>query len=96
MTISAPLVDVLMADGTVHEKVKLTIQDQLKLSTTARRRNWDVEDPILGPIFMAWHSLNRRGIYTGTWDAFQDECEWVDAPKADDEAEVADEGDPTP
>lgn len=63
-------VSVELADGTVHEDVRVTLQDQLQWSKTARARRMDPEDQSTGSAFVAWCALRRNGLYDGSWEEF--------------------------
>lgn len=71
MAIPKIYVSVEMADGTEHEDVRVTLQDQLQWSDTARKRGWDPTDESTAAAFGAWHALKRNGLYDGEWLEFR-------------------------
>ena len=79
------LATIEMADGTVHQDVRIINPDLLRYRETAQKHGWpalNVKDgtgtvPHLDyeETFTAWAALRRLGLYTGTWETFKDsEC----------------------
>lgn len=71
-----------MTDGRVLEATT-ALKDYLLYETTAKRQKppWGgiSESPSRWEAFITWAALRRTGQYTGSFDAFQDEAEIVDA-----------------
>ena len=62
-----------MADGTVHDKVRVTMQDRLRLERAARNNDWELGSARNAPstnAFLAWAGLQRTGAYDGTYEQF--------------------------
>lgn len=93
MAINVPSVNVLMADGTEHIGVRLSIADQLQWTRTARAHRWESDDQMLATVFMAWHALKRRGLTDVSWEEFETAAEWIEENEA--EAELEDDERPT-
>lgn len=64
-TMKLSVATVEMADGTVHENVRITLQDRLRLERTARTRKWDLANANYAPsvnAFLAWSAVERAGL----------------------------------
>ena len=90
------LCTVELADGAVHEDLRITIQDRLRLERTARINKWgpiatDSPHVTEQQVFLAWSATERAGHTTATFERFRD-AELADLEFKAAEAEL---GDPT-
>lgn len=90
------LATIELANGDVHEDIRITAQDRLKLETTGRKHNWKVnqaDSPYLTTHqqFLVWAALTRLGEIDFTFDQFR-ETELIDIEFKQAEAEL---GNPT-
>lgn len=78
-----------LADGSIHE-VEVKNPERVRWDITRAKHNWPTanEAPFLMTTFMAWASLKRLGIYSGTFEDFRD-TDCVDLDAEGDDAEVA-------
>lgn len=91
-----------LADGTVHEDIRIIAADTVRYEETAQRNRWPslvVKDgsgttPHLDhkERFEIWCALRRLGLYDGKWEQFKD-TDLVDFTV---EAETADPTQPAP
>jgi len=76
------LATIELADGTVHENVRVLHVDVMNYKRTAQKHGWPalaVKDGV-GTVphldyeetFTAWSALKRLGLYAGTWETFLD------------------------
>lgn len=72
MALTRISLDIEMADGTVHEDVKVTIADQMLYAKKARMEKWGSmqEDMMSALIFLGFAALYRLGIYTKGFNDF--------------------------
>lgn len=76
-------------------EVRITPLDQVAFERTGRARGWSIETHQLTFLFFCtWHSLKRRGLYTGTYDEFLEAALVVREHEEEDE-ETEDEAGPT-
>lgn len=80
-----------LADGSVHEDIRITSQDRLQFFKTAKVRKWDTSDEYAAQVFLTWHALRRSGVAVGEFETFRDEG-LVDMHVTD---HAGDEADPT-
>ena len=76
------LATIELADGTIHENIRVTQADKNRYMETAQKHGWpslvvknDVGTvPHLNyePVFTAWAALRRLNLYAGTWETFKD------------------------
>lgn len=65
-------IGVRLADGTEHV-FPITMKDQDDLAELASRRNWKIDSSagqLRASLFVAYNSLHRRGVVSGTYDEF--------------------------
>lgn len=73
MAMQINYITVEMADGTVHDKTRVTLQDRVRLERAARANDWEMGTARNSPsvnAFLAWAGLTRTGQYTGTYEDF--------------------------
>ena len=66
-------ISVEMADGTVYDKTRVTLQDRLRLERAARNNDWEMGTARNTPsinAFLAWAGLVREHGYAGTFEDF--------------------------
>ena len=76
------LATIELADGTIHENIRITNPDLLRYRETAQKHKWPalaVKDgtgtvPHLDyeETFTAWAALRRLDLYADTWEKFKD------------------------
>lgn len=76
------LATVELADGTVHQDIRITNPDLLRYRETAQKHGWPalVVKGETGTVphldyeqtFTAWAALRRLDLYAGTWETFKD------------------------
>lgn len=96
-TITAPVVSVLMADGSKHD-VKLTYKAQMQYGRTARARKWPSAEaaPEMATNFMLWFVMCQQlDLYDFTYEEFEDNVEWVSEEVKEEELTEGDEDYPT-
>lgn len=90
------VVTIELATGDVHEDLRITIQDRLRLERTARVNKWgpittDSPHVTEQQVFLAWSAAERAGHTSATFEQFRD-AELRDLEFKAAEAEL---GDPT-
>lgn len=73
MAMQINYISVEMADGSVHDKTRVTLQDRLKLERAARVNDWELGSARNSPstnAFLAWAGLSRENAYTDTFENF--------------------------
>lgn len=88
------------AAGDVHEDLRITVQDRLKLERTARVNKWgpvatDSPHVTEQQVFLAWSSATRAGHTSATFEVFRD-SELVDVQFKNAEAVLGDPTQPAP
>ena len=71
------LVTIETAAGEVHEDLRITVQDRLKLERTARINKWgpvttDSDHVTEAQVFLAWSAAGRAGHTSATFEQFRD------------------------
>ena len=76
------LATIELADGTVHQDIRITNPDLLRYRETAQKHSWPalVVKNDVGTVphldyeqtFTAWAALKRLGLYAGDWTTFKD------------------------
>lgn len=97
MSMQINYISVEMADGTVHDKTRVTLQDRLRLERAARVNDWELGSARNSPstnAFLAWAGLSREGQYQGTFEQFV-ESDAVDIFVSTGEAVLGNPGQPT-
>lgn len=76
-------VSVEMADGTVHENLRVVLKDQIRFGDVRAKHNWPSmeEDPMRFGAFLAYAAMTRLGLYPPErgFDEWVDDVAWVDA-----------------
>jgi hypothetical protein len=76
------LATIELADGTIHQDIRVTNPDLLRYREVAQKHGWpslEVKNDV-GKVphldyeqtFTAWAALRRLNLYGGTWEAFKD------------------------
>jgi hypothetical protein len=76
------LATIELADGTIHQDIRITNPDLLRYRETAQKHSWpalEVKNDV-GKVphldyeqtFTAWAALRRLNLYGGTWETFKD------------------------
>lgn len=93
-TMKLSVATVEMADGQVHENVRIKLQDRLRAEKHARAHRWDLGDANFAPsinAFLAWSACERAGLVHCTFEDFnKGECVDLTVEQAE-----GDLGDPT-
>lgn len=82
MALKKTFLSVELEDGTVHEDVRITFQDQLAWSKSAKARGLDLEDGE-STAFLIWKALERQRLTSDKYTEFLPKI--VDIAIGDDE-----------
>jgi hypothetical protein len=94
MALKPTYANVELTNGVVHEDVRITYGDRLRLEKTMKARGWDGErQPFTTSGFLAWAALERLGAYTGSYTEFL--ADVLDVQLDDTAADPAEPEDPT-
>lgn len=91
------LVTVEVSSGEVHQDMRITVGDRLRLEEVGRTNGWKVGQPdsthlIEQQTFLAYAVMKRRGLYAGGFETFRNQ----DLVDLEIQNGVAELGDPTP
>ena len=60
-----------MSDGTIHERIRIILADQLRYEHTAEIEGWTPEQQVTSGAFVTWAALKRLHLYDGAFDQFR-------------------------